>query len=237
MEKLKFYPAKIEILEKVLKSGERKVFNFLNSHDIYHFKKTKEFNNALNNLKENSINIPDGTIVSFFLGCKKMRGTEFVYFVLEKLSFIKEKKHFFVGFEKEEINKLLKKFKSIKKEKVFGYNPPYIKTNEFEKEEINKIAQLINKAKADYVWVGLPCPKQNILTRDLFKKTSAEKFFNVGAALDFIIDKKKSAPIFWQNLGIEWLYRLLTDFKYSKKKVWRSLIGSFYALFVVEKIQ
>ena len=42
---------------------------------------------------------------------------------------------------------------------------------------------------------------------------------NVGAALDFLLEKKKQAPNAVKALGIEWLYRLITDFEHSKKKV------------------
>ena len=52
--------------------------------------------------------------------------------------------------------------------------------------------------------------------------------------MDFITEKKKEAPKFIREIGMEWFYRLITDFRYSRKKVWRSLIGSFYALNIVK---
>ncbi len=88
-----------------------------------------------------------------------------------------------------------------------------------------KLNKFGNKTKADYVWVGIGCPKQNLLSSQLFKKTKAQYFVNIGAALDFLLGKKEEAPLIIRELGIEWLYRLVTDFKYSKKKVWRSLMG------------
>ena len=87
---------------------------------------------------------------------------------------------------------------------------------------------LINKSKANCVWVCVGSPKQNILTNSLFDKTKANFFFNVGAALDFILKKKKEAPKLVREMGVEWLYRLITDFKYSRKKVWRSFVGLIY---------
>ena len=80
MEKLKFYPAKIEILEKVLKSGERKVFNFLNLYSVYLFKKNKNFREAIINNQENNINFIDGSIPAIYLKARKIRGTDFTRF-------------------------------------------------------------------------------------------------------------------------------------------------------------
>ena len=54
------------------------------------------------------------------------------------------------------------------------------------------------------------------MSHDIYKKVKAEKIFNVGAAMDFLTKKKKEAPDLIQKFGLEWLYRLVTDFKYSK---------------------
>ena len=90
------------------------------------------------------------------------------------------------------------------------------------------MSDLINSKKIDFVWVGMGCPKQNILSKELFEKTKAKSFFNVGAALDFLINKKSKAPNWVQKIGLEWLYRLITDFKNTRKKAWRSFIANKY---------
>ncbi len=220
-----------KFLQELSKNKERKIFNFLNSNDIYNFVKEPAFSRSF--LKE-SLNFIDGFMISRILSIlhfrkiKRQRGPDFTKYFLGVYELTKDKRQFFIGLEKDDLDEISKKYPNLKRKNLFGYNPPYIKGIEFPDEEVEKIAKRVNSKNADYVWIGLGSPKQNILSRELFEKTAAVLFFNVGAALDFLLGKKKRAPKFFQSIGLEWFYRLVTDFKYSKKKVWRSLIGSFY---------
>ena len=216
-----------------LKSNkQRKKLNFLNLHDLYHISTNKLFKQSI--LKEENINFIDGFIISAYLSITnlkkipRIRGPTFTRDFLSNKKLSENKTHFFIGLEKKDILKLKLKFPHLKK--VFSYTPSsiYIKYIIYPEKEIKKMVKLINKSKANYVWNGLGSPKQNILSTELFQKTNAQYFMNVGAALDFLLDKKIEAPLIIQKLGIEWLYRLITDFKYSKKKVWRSLMGLKY---------
>jgi len=211
---------------------QRKCLNFLNQHDLYQAAKLKKFRDIL--LKKDNLNVIDGFFVSAylsFLNLKKVsriRGPTLTKDFLSNPSFSRNKKHFFIGLEADSLRILKEKFPHLKKS--YCYNPPYIKDLEFPKQEIEEITKEINRVKPDYTWVGIACPKQNILTDSLFRKTKVQYFFNVGAGIDFLLGKKKEAPKIFRNLGIEWFYRLLTDFKYSKKKVWRSFLGVCYLL-------
>ena len=42
--------------------------------------------------------------------------------------------------------------------------------------------------------------------------------------------KKKESKSIIQRFGLEWLFRLITDFKHSKKKVWKSFLGLRYLI-------
>lgn len=207
-----------------------RVFNFLNSHDLYFFKKDLFFRKTF---EKNNINFIDGSVVSIFLSLtnfekiKRMSGTEFMigFFKDRKIS---AGKHLFIGSERKDLELFYKKFPYIKKKNLFYYNPPYIKNLRFSEKEIEKIAKIIKSNNIDFIWVGLGCPKQNIFSYDLVQKIDKKLFFNVGAAMDFVLEKKKKAPGIWLNLGLEWLYRLLIDFNHSKKKVWRSFVSTIY---------
>ncbi len=210
----------------------RFIFNFLNQHDLYMFNEEKLFRESL--LNKYNLNFIDGFLISAFLSfktfrkIKRIRGPFFTRNFFEKERWNKKKKHFFIGLGKEDLKKLKVKFSHLKN--LSAYNPPYIKNLKFSKDEVNEISKLINNFKPDYVWVCIGSPKQNILSADLFNKTKAKYFFNVGAALDFVLEKKKEAPKFIRTVGLEWFYRFATDFKYSRKKVWRSLIGLKYLI-------
>ncbi len=244
-DKIKFQDENFSGIKEKIKNNdfEKKViFNFLNSNCVYNYKKELLFRKSLQDNETKQINFIDGFIVSLILSLKKfkrvfrMRGPRFTKLFLEDSELNKNKKHFFIGLDEKKKKELLKNTNDIEEKNVFGYNPPYIKGIEFSKEEIKKIANKIDKSKPNYIWICVGSPKQNILASSLYKKIKQESFyvFNVGAALDFKMKTKKEAPKFIQEIGMEWLYRFLTDFKYSRKKVWRSLLGSFYALFLVD---
>jgi N-acetylglucosaminyldiphosphoundecaprenol N-acetyl-beta-D-mannosaminyltransferase len=218
---------KSQLFDFLKSNNQRKILNFLNLHDLYQAENEPLFRNAI--LGEQNLNFIDGFIISAYLSLTNMkrvprlRGPTFTRDFLSDKKQSANKTHFFIGIEKEDLEKLKLKFPHLKN--ISSYNPPYIKGLKFPKEEIGKIATMINKSKADYVWIGVGCPKQNILSIELYKKTNAQYFVNIGAALDFLLGKKEEAPLIVRELGMEWLYRLVTDFKYSKKKVWRSLVG------------
>ena len=229
---------KYKLKERILQNPKEKlVFAFLNSHDVYQFRKNHLFREALQKVEKNSVNLPDGTFISLMKGVKKLRGPELTRFFIKDKDLSKGKRHFFLGFEKEDLDFVAKKFTNLQRNKLYSYNPPYIKGFQFPKKELSTIKEKINNSGADYLWIGLAAPKQNLLAAEIYSKIKAEKIFNVGAALDFIAEKKKEAPNIWRNLGIEWLYRLITDFKYSKWKVWRSFVGTIQIPFMVKKVE
>ncbi len=216
-----------DVFEFLKRNKSRRIFNFLNLHDLYQFSREMKFKNSI--LDKQNMNFVDGFVISVYLSILNLRkisrisGPTFTERVLSNKELSGNKKHFFIGPEREDIRELKKKFGHLKN--VGFYNPPYVQGISFSREEIEEISNRINEKKSDYVWVGVGCPKQNILSSSLIKKTNAKYFMNVGAALDFVLGKKKQAPKIIRSLGIEWIYRLITDFKHSRKKVWRSLKG------------
>jgi len=215
-----------------MSSDQRKIFNFLNSHDIYHFNKDDVFRESVEG-KEN-LNYIDGFMATLYLSLKKLKrvprlsGPELIkkFFADEELS--KKGKHLFLGFEENDLDSFHRRFSHLDKKSLFAHNPPYIKGIKFPKEEIKKISKIIDSKKIDFVWVGVGSPKQNILSKELFINSNAKYFFSIGAALDFVLERKKRAPKWTQELGLEWLYRLITDFNHTRKKAWRSFVANFY---------
>ena len=224
MKKIKFSERKS--MGKHLFSKNTIFFNFLNLNDIYAYKKTPEFRESIS--IGGNVNLLDGFIPKVIISLrrrkrvKRMRGPTFTRDLLENQGHIGEKRILFIGPEKKDILKLKKLFPHLKNGNIFAYNPPYIKEIIFPDSEAKKISEIVEKNKIEYIFVCIASPKQNILSVQVANNVKAgKKFFNVGAALDCILGKKKEAPKIVQSLGIEWLYRLITDFKYSKKKVWR----------------
>lgn len=200
--------------------NQKKVLNFINLNTVWHLKNNPNYKNLMS--ENQNIHFPDGKILSVISKISQKRGPTFTKeFLLSKEA--KSKKHFFIGL-KNKMLKDLSKITNISEKNLFSYNPPYINSLEFSEDEKNKITKLLKKTNPHYVWVCVGSPKQEILANQLFKKYPLN-YFNVGAALDFLLSKKKEAPKIFRKLGLEWAYRLITDFKYSKKKVWRSFVG------------
>jgi len=205
------------------------VFNFLNTESLWHYKNNKLYGNLISN--KNNINFPDGKYISFKLNLKQQRGPSFTKsFLLSDIA--KVKRHFFIG---NCTRKKLNQVTNIPIKNIEIYAPPYINGLEFSEEEKNKILKSLKIFKPDYIWVAIGAPKQEILSNQLYSKYKCT-YINIGAAIDFLTKVKSEAPSMWVKLKLEWLYRLITDFKHSKKKVYRSIIGLRYlSLIKVEK--
>lgn len=224
-------------LNKILESlkKEKSLFNFLNAYSIYLFRHNKNFRESVSN-KPNFYAFPDGIIISIYhlfrygRWLNRTTGPETTEFILNNAKLIKNKKHFFLGITEHNVRKLINRFDGLKTNNIRYYNPPYITGDVFPKEEKNKIINKINKEKVDFLWVGLGNPKQEIISYQIFKKVRAKNIFNVGAAFDFFSGRKKRAPRIFRKLGLEWLFRFMTDYNYSKHKIKKSIISILYIM-------
>lgn len=75
-----------------------------------------------------------------------------------------------------------------------------------------EIQEAINVAKPDLLFVAFGAPKQELwLKRNLPHLKTVKVAIGVGGAFDFISGIRKRAPIWMRKLGIEWLFRLITQ--------------------------
>lgn len=69
----------------------------------------------------------------------------------------------------------------------------------------------IRDSGAKIVTVAMGSPKQEILMRDCRQVYPDALYMGVGGTYDVFTGHVKRAPKVWQNLGLEWLYRLLSQ--------------------------
>ncbi|WP_426817290.1 lipopolysaccharide N-acetylmannosaminouronosyltransferase [Winslowiella sp. 2C04] len=69
--------------------------------------------------------------------------------------------------------------------------------------------QRIRDSGAKIVTVAMGSPKQEILMRDCKAFWPEALYMGVGGTYDVFTGHVKRAPQVWQNLGLEWLYRLI----------------------------
>ncbi|CDQ18922.1 WecB/TagA/CpsF family glycosyltransferase [Halobacillus karajensis] len=71
------------------------------------------------------------------------------------------------------------------------------------------IAEDIERTKPDIIFVALGAPKQERWIAENFQTFGQGVFICVGGSIDVIAGDVKRAPIKWQNMNLEWLYRLM----------------------------
>lgn len=81
----------------------------------------------------------------------------------------------------------------------------------FTSEQRPALFELIHASGAKIVTVAMGSPKQEIFMRDCRQVHPHALYMGVGGTYDVFTGHVKRAPKVWQNLGLEWLYRLLSQ--------------------------
>ena len=96
------------------------------------------------------------------------------------------------------------------------------------------VVSKINAAKPDFVMVCLGVPKQEKWMAKYAGKLDVGLMAGLGGTLDVFSGHVRRAPIVWQKLNLEWLYRCFAEPKRFKKikklpqfifKAWRKRLG------------
>ncbi len=96
------------------------------------------------------------------------------------------------------------------------YSPPF----GFEKDqkECQKIIKLINSSDATVLAIGVGAPKQEMWIAKHRKYLHKVKIFlAIGATINFEAGNIKRSPKWMSEVGLEWLYRLLSE----PKRLWK----------------
>ena len=200
------------------------LINTINAHSFNTAKKDRLFAEALTN---GDALIPDG--VSIVKACKwikaksqpkeRIAGWDLFEFEMEKL----EKKGgtvMFMGSSQKVLDLIVKRAAADYPHlKVVTYSPPY--KPEFSDEDNKAIIDAINAANPDLLWIGMTAPKQEKWTYSHWKDLNIHCHVGtIGALFDFFAGTVERAPMWWQEHGLEWLYRLLKE----PKRMWRRYI-------------
>ena len=103
--------------------------------------------------------------------------------------------------------------------KIVTYSPPY--KPEFSDEDNRAIIEAINRANPDLLWIGMTAPKQEKWTYSHWEELDIHCHVGtIGAVFDFFAGTVERAPKWWQQHGLEWLYRLLKE----PRRMWRRYI-------------
>lgn len=107
------------------------------------------------------------------------------------------------------------------------YSPPF----GFEKDPAanEEILRRLREARPDICFVALGSPKQEIWLHRNHEASGVPVMLGVGAAFDFVAGRIRRAPVWMQNAGLEWCWRLACE---PRRLAWRYLVDDSY-FFVV----
>lgn len=167
-------------------------------------------------------NLPDGmpTVwVGRLKGAKQMQrcyGPDFFKAFMQASAYLPIN-HFFCGGKEGVAYKLQQQcWLQFGNDRINGiYCPPFRALTD---QEMKDLADQINVSGAQIVWIGLSTPKQELFALKLSEYTKVSYIITVGAAFDFHAGLLKQAPKWMQNMGLEWLFRLLMEPKRLYKR-------------------
>ncbi|MGO5243411.1 WecB/TagA/CpsF family glycosyltransferase [Hallella faecis] len=206
----------------------KKLINTVNAHSFNTAKKDKLFAEAL--MKGDYL-IPDGA--SIVKACRwikaksrpkeRIAGWDLFEFEMRRLNENEnenKKRVMFMGSSEKVLELISKKAAEVYPNiEVVTYSPPYKPV--FTDEDNRAIVEAINEANPDLLWIGMTAPKQEKWTYSHWDELNIHCHVGtIGAVFDFFAGTVERAPIWWQEHGLEWLYRLLKE----PKRMWRRYI-------------
>lgn len=215
------------------------LINTINAFSYDNARKDVLFSEAL---QKGDVLIPDGiSIVKAcrFLNAKsqpkeRIAGWDLFVYEMEKLNRVGGKV-MFLGSSDAVLNLIRQRVaEKYPKIEVDTYSPPY--KPEFSDEDNEAMISAINHSNPDLLWIGMTAPKQEKWAYTHLDRLDVHCHIGtIGAVFDFFAGTVKHAPERWQRVGLEWLYRLLSE----PRRMWRRyFIGNakFIYYIMVEKI-
>lgn len=106
----------------------------------------------------------------------------------------------------------------------------------FTDAEAADVAADIRESGADLLFLGMTSPKKENFLGDFGSTLNVPVLHGVGGSFDILAGITKRAPVRWQRLGLEWLYRVLQE----PGRLWRRYLitnVTFIALVLRELVR
>ena len=148
---------------------------------------------------------------------------------LVKRSSKKGYKCFFFGATEEVVTELVDIYKKQYSDDIIaGQRNGY-----YDKNQEKSIANQIADSGANMLFVAITSPRKEIFLNTYKKQLqNVNLIMGVGGSFDVIAGKVKRAPFWMQNIGLEWLYRVIQE----PKRMWkRYLVGNTKFIWLVFK--
>lgn len=145
------------------------------------------------------------------------------------LIFDKQIKHFLLGGKKQVVEKCAQILSAqYKNFEMVGTHDGYF---DKDTQSLDVIAQ-INNSQADILWVGLGKPQEQAWVIKYKEAIKVPVIISCGGCYNYVTGDYARAPMWMQNMGIEWLHRALTE---PKKFLWRYITTNPHSIYCVLK--
>lgn len=168
----------------------------------------------------------DGQIPFFFAkmvsgnhAIKKISGSDLIYDACEQAK--RHNKRLFLLGGNPEANRL--SVERIRQEygvEVEGYSPP-VAAYPFPEDHNQKILDKIIELRPDYIFAAFGTPKQEFWLNDhleFFQQNNVKMVVGCGGTFDFVSGRIQRAPRFVQRIGLEGIWRLVSEPKLFRLK-------------------
>lgn len=183
-------------------------------------------------LRSSTANFPDGKPLTWWkhkngIRLQQIRGPQLFEDVMD-LGRSSDVRHYLLGSSEETLilleASLRRRYPGVN---IVGtFSPPFRKLTN---EEILVQDATIAETGAEIVWVGLGTPKQDWEVGRIAAELPVLSIA-VGAAFDFSAGTKPTAPEWMSKLGLEWLFRFMSE----PRRLWkRYLVGNLIFLWSV----
>ena len=143
-----------------------------------------------------------------------------------KIAELNNYKIFMLGTGKEQLQSAVHNIQiKYPKLEISGYRDGF-----FKEEEEPGIVELINQAKPNILFLGLPSPKKEFFVEKFKNQLHVNYVLGVGGFFDILAGTIKRAPVWMQKIGLEWFYRFMQE---PKRLFRRYFIGNFIFLGLV----
>lgn len=153
---------------------------------------------------------------------KRITGMDVFLGVSKLMNDSESRSCFFLGSSEETLEKISKHMaEAFPNIEIAGtYSPPF--KPEFSDQDNQEMIEAVNKASPDVLWVGLTAPKQEKWIYDHRAKLDVKFAGPIGAVFDFMVGNINRAGPIWQDMGLEWLPRLIQE----PRRLWRRSLVS-----------
>jgi N-acetylglucosaminyldiphosphoundecaprenol N-acetyl-beta-D-mannosaminyltransferase len=196
-------------------SGQRLLIGVVNAAKIVNARKNEEL---MRSVKQADIVLADGTPVvwlSRLLGTplpQRLAGIDIMYKILERAS-QRRYRVYFLGAKADVVKRVVvitaEQYPNLI---VAGYRDGY-----FSDDQYNTVAREIKESKADILLVAMPSPRKENFLAKWYDFMQVPVCHGVGGSFDVMAGVTKRAPLWMQNCGLEWFYRLIQE----PRRMWK----------------